>query len=314
MAPDSKHDKHHGAGHGPVHSGQHSGQHNGPHSGQRGTDGTSHRLWDPQGARDHDRRLAPYQKPDIMGYVPSVAMLTEPDMASTQVSSLLYGESGHILEEYQGYIKISRSGDGYIGWVVRQAVTPYNKSTDHIVCRRMAMRYMGPKVSSPAVRVIPLAGRVRVETVGETFAQLKDNTYVPSAHIVPLDRCDMDPVDMAADLLNVPYVWGGRSFLGIDCSGLVQLAYFMAGAQLHRDSDLIADSLDMRADSEPPQRGDIACFKGHVGLMMDTERLVHANQTALCVSIDPVQEVITRSRSHGSDFLGFGSVPAAAFG
>ncbi len=276
--------------------------------------GVTHILWDPKGARDSDRRLAPYEEPDVMGYVPAAAMMSEPDLASTQVSSLLFGESGHVMEEHEGYVRLARSGDGYIGWVSKQALSDYSEPASHTIKCLMTNRYMAAKVSSIAIRPVPMGGRIRVLQQGDRFTQLSDKTFAPRVHLMPLTACTMDPVSTAELFLGVPYVWGGRSLFGIDCSGLVQIAFFMAGVQLHRDSDLIIDSLEKKPDGVKAERGDIAAFKGHVGIMIDPEVMVHSNQTHMATSYDHIDDVIARSRDADSEFYGFYRVPEAAYG
>ena len=122
-----------------------------------------------------------------------------------------------------------------------------------------------------------------------------DDLWVPAPHVAPLGAVAPDFVAAALALRGVPYLWGGRTPLGLDCSGLVQLVLAGAGMVAPRDSDQQAATLGTVIDEGVgPERGDVVFFPGHVGLMVDAGHLVHANAFAMAVSVDPLAEVVAR--------------------
>ncbi|HSK39666.1 MAG TPA: NlpC/P60 family protein, partial [Arenibaculum sp.] len=129
--------------------------------------------------------------------------------------------------------------------------------------------------------------------------------WVFAGHVEPAESPAHDPVATALSFLGTPYLWGGRSSLGIDCSGLVQIALSMANVRAPRDSDMQRDAIgtlvsgaeggDGAGTGIEPRRGDVVGFPGHIGLMLDGERLVHATAFTLSVCIEPLADVARRA-------------------
>jgi cell wall-associated NlpC family hydrolase len=118
--------------------------------------------------------------------------------------------------------------------------------------------------------------------------------YVHVRHVAAIDIA-LDPVDVASSLIGMPYLWGGRGADGIDCSGLVQRAFELAGIDAPRDSDQQREALgEALPDGTPAARGDLVFFPGHVGIMLDGERLVHANAWWMRVVVEPLVDVVER--------------------
>ena len=132
---------------------------------------------------------------------------------------------------------------------------------------------------------------------------LASGGYVFSRHLAGPDEHAADFVAVAEQFCNVPYLWGGRTFAGLDCSGLVQTAMLAAGSACPRDSDMMEASLGTALpadDLKALRRGDLVFWKGHVGIMVDEMRLLHANAHHLRVEIEPLAEAVARIAAAGS--------------
>jgi cell wall-associated NlpC family hydrolase len=125
--------------------------------------------------------------------------------------------------------------------------------------------------------------------------------FVVEQHLEPLAAVAPDFVAVAERFLCAPYLWGGKSVAGIDCSGLVQVACTMAGIAAPRDTDMQERELGTRlAGIEALARGDLVFWKGHVGIMLDGARLLHANAHHMMTAVEPLAEAVARIASRGS--------------
>ena len=126
-----------------------------------------------------------------------------------------------------------------------------------------------------------------------------ENGFVPMVHLSEIGKVDVSPADLAEELIGTPYSWGGRSGDAIDCSGLVQLVFGLKGILAPRDADMQqADFGDDLPNDMPLQRGDLVFFPGHVGIMADAENIIHANGTAMAVSMEPLTKAVARFAEH----------------
>jgi cell wall-associated NlpC family hydrolase len=128
--------------------------------------------------------------------------------------------------------------------------------------------------------------------------------YVPLRHIAPLDGRAPDFVTVAERFVGTPYLWGGKTALGIDCSGLVQVALQAAGIDGPRDSDMQQQALGTPVALEELRRGDLLFWRGHVAIARDPQSIVHANAHHMAVTIEPVAEALARIKAAGSEFIG----------
>lgn len=184
--------------------------------------------------------------------------------------------------------------DHYVGYVPEEAlISPVAAS--HIVSATSTLVFAGADIRAPVVGRLPMGARFAGGAREGDFVRA-GNAFVHVLHVRPLGDHAEDSADVAARFLGAPYLWGGRTVRGIDCSGLVQLAYAMCGAQLPRDSDLQESAGD--AAGGDPRRGDLAFFDRHVGIMADSERMIHATAEHM--------EVVTESAAAVAERIGEG--------
>lgn len=190
--------------------------------------------------------------------------------------------------------------DGYVGWFSSDALGAVTTATHRVRALR-TYRYPAPDLKFPPLGLLSLGSLVtvtgEVQTRGLTYALLSDGSAVVAKHLVPLDDREEDWVCVAEELLGTPYLWGGRSSLGLDCSALVQLAAQTGGYDLPRDSDMQeAEAGEEIPHGDPTalQRGDLLFWKGHVGIIAGSGRLLHANGHTMTVAFEPLGDAIER--------------------
>lgn len=220
----------------------------------------------------------------------------EPDARQSATSELLFGESFHVLDVRADWAWGYSSHDHYVGYLRRDALGLPTAPTHRT--RHVAPVFTAADIKSPVVRVFPI-GSLVAGTPGESFLDVAGG-HIHSRHVVPISQHEEDWVAVAERYLGQPYIWGGRGNRGVDCSGLVQMALGACGIPCPRDSDQQAAALGAPIpDGEALRRGDLVFFPGHVGMMADETRLLHANAHWMSTVIEPLADVVARlSASH----------------
>lgn len=243
--------------------------------------------------------------------LPWAALKQEPNASARTVSEILYGEPLQILERSEGWLKVASIIDGYIGWVRAGATMRGLTRPTHRIGVPMSHIYREPDLKSEPLLPLPMASYLHIKSPASLergFLPHENGGFVYARHLKALGAFSDDPVSVAESFLGAPYLWGGRTLIGIDCSGLVQIALSAAGHRILRDSKSQFGSIGRPLEtSEGPARGDLAFFPGHVGWMIDNVHLLHANATHMAVTIDPVEDVMQWVRAEGADepFLGY---------
>lgn len=214
-------------------------------------------------------------------------------------TQLLYGETVLIYEDDNGWGWAQADRDAYVGYVAmsglrRVAAAP---ATHRVIVNRTFV-YPAPDMKQPVLAALPLDGRVRVDATTGVFSRIEGRGFVVGAHLAPLEATVPDAVAIAERLLGVPYLWGGKSPLGLDCSGLVQLSCSLAGLEVPRDTHKQEQIGDLVA-RDALLRGDLIFWRGHVGMMADSETLIHANGFHMLVSREPLQQAEARILANG---------------
>jgi cell wall-associated NlpC family hydrolase len=271
-------------------------------------------------AHDFDRRITPARE-DLAAahlrgrvaaprYVEGVVMQVRdcvadmrraprPDAAvDTQA---LYGERFTVYDEEEGWAWGQLTRDGYVGWIAANTLWSRNDPPTHRVKTPRSFIYPGPDIKLPPVGALPLGADVTITGVRNGFLVTPESGFIYEKHLAALDRPAPDFVAVAETLIGAPYLWGGKSSLGIDCSGLVQVALLVAGAAGPRDSDMQASGLGAAVTADAPlQRGDLVFWKGHVGIMRDATTLLHANAFHMQVTSESLAEVRARNIAAGA--------------
>jgi hypothetical protein len=233
-----------------------------------------------------------YSRPEMRSCSAVTATVySAPSAEAPAVSQLIFGESFAVLDVSGPWAWGYSRHDHYVGHVACDALHDETEPT-HIVSAPAALVFAAPSIKAPVLTRLPMGARLAGRVEGEFL--VLDRGFVHRRHISALDVVAADPVTVAEALVGAPYLWGGRSGDGIDCSGLVQLAHSFAGKALPRDSDQQAAVGAGIPDDEPLARGDLVLFPGHVGMMVDAARLVHANAFWMAVTIEPLADVVAR--------------------
>jgi cell wall-associated NlpC family hydrolase len=169
--------------------------------------------------------------------------------------------------------------------------------------------FPGPSIKLSPLEALPLGARVAVARTQDRMAVTQSGGFIPAAHLAPLDVNEPDYVAVAERFLGAPYLWGGKTMLGLDCSGLVQTALTACGTPCPRDSDMqeaaLGTSVDAAADYSALKRGDLIFWKGHVAIVRGPASLLHANAHHMAVAIEPITDAISRIRGMGSEITSF---------
>jgi len=191
--------------------------------------------------------------------------------------------------------------DGYVGWLPANALAPPGPPATHVVSALRTLAFPGPSIKLPPVAGFSLGCRLAVTRTEGPLA-VTASGYVPARHLAPLDAIAPDFVAVAERFVDVPYLWGGKTSLGIDCSGLVQVALTAAGIACPRDSDMQEKALGAAVSAGPGdlRRGDLVFWKGHVAIARDGATLVHANAFHMAVAVEPAAEAVARIAAGGS--------------
>ncbi|TDL78410.1 NLP/P60 hydrolase [Palleronia sediminis] len=230
---------------------------------------------------------------------PVADLWSSPDRA-TRDRQLLRGEGVVVYERRAGMAFVEAEKDGYVGYVDEAALGDPVRPT-HAVAAPATHLYPAPDFKRPAVARLSFGARLRVvATPDARFAEAEDGLFVPRAHLRPVDRPLCDPAGVARLFLGVPYLWGGNSSDGIDCSGLVQAALVACGIACPGDSDLQETAVGSRVVLDAPVlRGDLFFWAGHVAMALDATDLIHANAHHMAVTVEPVPSTIARIADQG---------------
>jgi len=139
--------------------------------------------------------------------------------------------------------------------------------------------------------LLPMNAAVPVLDSSGDYVRIAEGGYLHQLHLAAAEK---DFVAVAEHFLGVPYVWGGKTAAGLDCSGLIQTALQAVGKAAPRDTDMMEKALGDAVSLSGLRRSDLVFWKGHMGVMLDETRLLHANAFHMAVAIEPLAEAIAR--------------------
>ena len=229
-----------------------------------------------------------------------------PDASEALTTQHIFGERVRVFEEREGWAWLQGVADGYVGYAPAAAIGRELSTPTHRVAALAAPALARPELKSPPLVDLPMGACLKVEREESGFAALAIGAFVPVQHLVPIDTRAADFVAVAEQFLGAPYLWGGRTRAGIDCSGLVQVAMQATGVAAPRDSDMLLAEIGsaIAVDNGVLRRGDLVFWRGHVGIMTDAAHMLHANAYHMRVVVEPLAEAVARIRATGSEIIG----------
>ena len=226
-------------------------------------------------------------------------LFAEPRSDGAIQTELLFGETVTVLEQSsEGWSWGQSTCDSYVGYLLSDHLAPFLAPPTHRLSVLRSFVYPTPSIKHLPLDAFSFGTKVRIEGQTDRFSHLHGGGFVITDHLTPLDQKTDDPAAFASLFLHSPYLWGGRSSLGLDCSALVQLSLQACGLACPRDSDMQErETGDRLEPNEPLQRNDLIFWKGHVGLMLDATTLLHASGHQMLVVQEPLETARIRIRT-----------------
>ena len=203
----------------------------------------------------------------------------------------------------EGWVWGQLDSDGYVGWLPDAALTKPGPALTHRVSALRTFAFPGPSIKLPPVETLVMGSVLTVTREDGAFAITREGWHLPKPHLAAIGHREADFVAVAERLIGTPYLWGGKSSFGIDCSGLVQISLNASGIGCPRDSDMQQASLGRAidvAETGSLQRGDLLFWKGHVAIARDAKTIVHANAHHMATVVEDTAGAIARIKAAGS--------------
>ena len=248
-----------------------------------------------EGAVAAERYVAPELRRLV---VPSTPLRRAPRDGAAIGTEAVMGDAVRVYEARDGFAYVQLVHDGYVGYLPDASLGPHEPAPTHRVRALRTFLYPAPDLKRPPLGHLGLgAAFPALDREGE-YLRLPGDQFVFAPHCEDSGWREPDYAGTAERLVGAPYLWGGRTSLGLDCSGLVQLALDLAGIPCPRDADQQERALGtaLPLESEDLRRGDLVFWRGHVGLMLDGERLIHANGHHMAVAVEPLPVAVARIR------------------
>ncbi|EJF91081.1 NlpC/P60 family protein [Bartonella tamiae] len=231
--------------------------------------------------------------------VPVTALYQKADETGERASECLLGEELCVFDDTGDYCWVQSHKDHYVGYIKRHAFVYHIEKPTHWLTVSRSFQYQEPDLRSQMVAPLSLGAKFcvmeKIETRGTHYYKLENGHYIIAHHCKSINEKTSDYVDVALKLLHTPYLWGGVSGFGIDCSGLLQLSMMMAGKSVLRDTDMQKETIGHYLDKEQDlQRGDLVFWQGHVAIMLDDKKIIHANGASMDVSIETLEAAKNR--------------------
>ena len=229
-----------------------------------------------------------------------VDLLGSPDGKRNR--QLIYGSKVKYFSAAKGWAFIQNTYDNYVGYVPESTIASETQKT-HIVTAPLAHVFMEPNIKSKNIEILPLAARVSGEVIENGFLGTELG-WISVSQLKRKTELSKDPVEVSKLLQNAPYLWGGNTTLGIDCSGLIQVSLLLCGVDCPGDSDQQMNTLGQNIDiGSPRKKGDILFWKGHVAWVVNERQILHANAYHMATVIEDANEAIERIKKQDNNNL-----------
>ena len=233
---------------------------------------------------------------------PVTALRRTPSHDARLDTEALLGERMTVYETTdEGWAWGQLETDGYVGWLSSNALGAVGAAPTHKIAVPRAFAFAGPDIRLPPAVALPMGARVAVTRQDERFAVTALGWHIPKVYLAPVKVRQPDFVAVAERFVGTPYLWGGKTSLGLDCSALVQISMQAAVLSCPRDSDMQELALGKLSSLASLRRGDLVFWKGHVAIAIDPDTLLHANAHHMMVAIEPTDDAIMRIKAAGSE-------------
>lgn len=239
-----------------------------------------------------DRYVPAVRKSVILGCTP---LRRTPSHSAPLDTELLLGEPVGVYEDKDGWSWVQAETDHYVGYTQSAALGDAPARPTHTLSALRSYIFPEPDLKKPPLDLISMTAALAICGQSGGYSELAGGGWIYSKHLAPLTQIESDPAAVAQRFLGTPYLWGGKTSIGLDCSGLVQVSLARCGLAVPRDTGMqenaIGDAVHFAGDESVLQRGDLVYWPGHVGIWIDRDRFIHANATDMMVAIAPLRDV-----------------------
>lgn len=232
----------------------------------------------------------------------SAPVRKEPRAKAALQTEALFGETVRVYAHKDGWAHVQLRKDFYVGYVPEASLGDVLEPT-HTVCVLRTFVFPEPDIKAPPQALLSMGSKLAVMAQDGVFVHLASGGFVIADHVGPVEAAGGDFVTIADRFVGTPYLWGGKTSVGLDCSGLVQVCLDAIGVNAPRDTDMQEKAVGQEVGFDGPesfQRGDLVFWKGHVAIARGDGTIIHANAHHMMVAIEPAGEAIERIRNAGS--------------
>jgi cell wall-associated NlpC family hydrolase len=233
---------------------------------------------------------------------PIATLHRAPAVDTPQETQVLFGETLRVFDVSDGWAWVQLQHDHYVGYIRQDFLSAIIHDPTHHVVVPTTLLYPKPNIKTQPVKYLPMNAQLSIVAEQDQFLELATGGFVFVNHAAPILEKKSDFVDVAAQFIHTPYLWGGKSSHGLDCSGLVQTALHACGINCPRDADMQESELGTALrinDLDGLKRGDLVFWDGHVGIMENDATLLHSNGHHMQVTSEPLREVVARTDATG---------------